>query len=58
MASTPNRTMGFYKSYSFKDKDPVIDQLRTLQQDAGLTYKQLSDYSGVSVGTFRNWFNG
>lgn len=47
-----------YKSYSFTDKDPIIDQIRTIYSDSDLTYKQLSFTSGVSTTTIHNWFDG
>jgi transcriptional regulator with XRE-family HTH domain len=47
-----------YKSYSFVDKDPMIDQVRTIIQDSGITYKSLSEDSGVSVSTINNWLGG
>ena len=51
-------TKALYKSYSFKDKDPVIDRLRTMIQREGVSYSELADMSGVSVQTFYNWFDG
>ena len=47
-----------YASYSFKDKDPVIDEMRTMIQDSETSYAEVSRVSGVSVGTLHNWFNG
>ena len=47
-----------YKSYSFKDKDPIIDKLRTVIQDAGVSYSEIEAKSGVSVQTLYNWFGG
>jgi transcriptional regulator with XRE-family HTH domain len=47
-----------YKSYAFKDKDPVIDRLRTMIQKEGMSYSEVSEASGVSVQTFYNWFDG
>ena len=47
-----------YKSYNFKEKDPIIDQLRTIIQDEGASYKQLSVASGVSTSCLYGWFNG
>jgi transcriptional regulator with XRE-family HTH domain len=52
------RALGVYKSYSFRTKDPVIDQLRTVVKDEGVSYQQLADASGVSAGTMWNWFHG
>lgn len=51
-------TIQLYKSYSFKDKDPVIDELRTLVKDSGASYKDIHEESGVSATTLSNWFQG
>ena len=51
-------SMKFYRSYSFVDKDPAIDQVRTAVNDAGLTYPQVAELSDVSVGTLVSWFHG
>jgi transcriptional regulator with XRE-family HTH domain len=51
-------TMKFYRSYNFKDKDPVIDILRTRLQELGWTYGDLSEVSDVSATTLWNWFEG
>ena len=47
-----------YKSYSFVDKDPIIDEIRTIVQQHGATYKQIHEHSGVSPGTLTAWFTG
>ena len=48
-----------YKSYNFgADKDPIIDEVRTVFQDSGWTYKRVEDESGVTAVTLRNWFEG
>jgi transcriptional regulator with XRE-family HTH domain len=47
-----------YKSYSFIDKDPMIDQVRTVIMDTHMTYKAIADLSGVHEGTIRNWLDG
>lgn len=47
-----------YKSYNFKDKDPIIDQMRTMVQDSGMSYRDIHDASGVSVSCLNQWFNG
>ena len=51
-------SMKFYKAYNFIDKDPVLDIARTAIQDAGLTYRQVSELSDVSEGTLVSWFHG
>jgi hypothetical protein len=47
-----------YKTYSFKDKDPVIDKLRTAVADSGESYVDIENTSGVSSNTLYNWFKG
>ena len=47
-----------YKSYNFKEKDPIIDQLRTIIQDEDISYKHISFLSGVSTTCMYGWFNG
>jgi transcriptional regulator with XRE-family HTH domain len=47
-----------YKTYMFKDKDPVIDRLRTMVADDGSKYSEISNASGVSYSTLHNWFDG
>lgn len=48
------------RSYRFIDKDPVIDEMRTVVQDEGLIKKLkiVADLSSLSVGTIDSWFNG
>lgn len=52
------RTIIRYKSYSFVDKDPIIDALRTAVSDSGKSYREISNTSNVSASTVRNWFHG
>jgi transcriptional regulator with XRE-family HTH domain len=47
-----------YKSYNFVDKDPIIDEIRTVYQDSGVNYKWIEDNSGVGAKTLSNWFSG
>jgi hypothetical protein len=52
-----------YKSYSFRTKDPVIDELRTIIQDekGKLTNKVLRDIEtdgGPSASAMHEWFYG
>lgn len=51
-------TINAYKTYSFKDKDPAIDKLRTKIADSEMSHAEVSKVSGVSAGTLNNWFNG
>jgi DNA-binding phage protein len=45
-----------YDTYSFADKDPVIDRMRGPADE--YTYAELSRVSGVSATTIYNWFEG
>ena len=69
MARAPRKTNGrgimpMYQSYMFKDKDPVIDELRTLAEDA--YGKRISNASmtdihangGPSTTCMRAWWFG
>lgn len=58
MAKEPDAKGFTYKSYNFVDKDPIIDEIRTVYQSSGANYKWISANSGVSTGTLVNWFSG
>lgn len=66
MASKKNGKGGglrLYKSYMFKSKDPVIDELRTMVQDqfGSLKHKalrQVEEGGGPSVSCMIAWFHG
>lgn len=47
-----------YRSYNFTTKDPVIDRIRTIVKDEGLSYGEIHIISGVSSTTMHNWFEG
>jgi hypothetical protein len=47
-----------YKSYNFVTKDPIIDQIRTVIQDSGVTFKWIEDNSGVTSQTLSKWIYG
>jgi transcriptional regulator with XRE-family HTH domain len=47
-----------YKSYSFVDKDPMIDYIRTIIHESGETLKKISEDSGVGVHTISKWLYG
>jgi len=51
-------TIQLYKTYSFKTKDPVIDELRGMVKTSGLSYQDIHSKSNVSVSTLQNWFHG
>jgi hypothetical protein len=51
--------MGFtYKSYNFVDKDPMIDEIRTIVEQSGATYAWVHENSGVGATTISKWFDG
>ena len=53
-----------YKSYMFRDKDPAIDEFRTVVQGhfkRRITHKELreiADAGGPTVGCMDQWFFG
>jgi hypothetical protein len=47
-----------YRSYNFVDKDPIIDEIRTIYQDSGVNYKWIELNSGVTSTTLNAWFSG
>lgn len=53
-----------YKAYNFKDKDPVIDELRTKFQDInhgkldGSFFRKVQANGGPTVSCLRSWFFG
>lgn len=49
--------LNIYKSYSFRNQDPVVDKLRTIKSDTKYTDDEIHEKSGVSVGTLHNWWN-
>lgn len=51
-------TLNIYKTYSFRNKDPVIDKLRTIKKDEGFTDTEIHNISGISTTTLYNWFKG
>ena len=58
MAKRAKRGFITYKSYLFREKDPVIDALRTAVSDSGKSYLGVQNDSGVSATTVHNWFHG
>src|ERR1700746_2132509 len=58
------RALPIYKSYFFKDKDPVIDELRTLAEDyfgekvSGKNLRSIQTAGGPTASTMREWFFG
>jgi DNA-binding phage protein len=58
MAKAKKGFLSPYRTYSFVDKDPVIDKIRTVVEDSQESYKEIHESSGVSVTTLYNWFHG
>lgn len=57
--------MRLYRSYVFRSKDPVIDELRTIIQDTtgdkalqSSTLSQIEDDGGPTVSCMQGWFRG
>jgi len=44
--------------YPIKDKDPIIDRLKTMAADEGVSPYQAALLSGLSAATPKNWFDG
>ena len=47
-----------YRTYLFKNKDPIIDRMRTIVQAEKVSYQELETKSGVAASTLYNWFHG
>lgn len=56
--SAKKRGFATYRSYLWRDKDPIIDVLRTAVSDSRLTYGQIHDEGGPTAATLRSWFSG
>ena len=52
------RTISQYLSYSFVNKDPIIDHVRSMLDKEGASYKDVNEKSGVSTNTLYQWFDG
>lgn len=59
-----HRTIGTYRAYNFRAKDPVIDELRTIVEDHfgrrvnGGDLRNIAEGGGPTVGCMRGWFFG
>lgn len=58
MAMERNAKGFTYKSYSFVDKDPIIDEVRTVFQGAQVSKRWVEEHSGVTSTTLHAWFDG
>lgn len=62
-ANGTGRTLGVYKAYNFRNKDPVIDQLRTMARDVygkldAKAMRQIHEAGGPTISCMNAWFNG
>jgi len=51
-------TLRLYKSYSFRDKDPILGATSQAIKESGLSYADIEAASGVSRTTLWNWEYG
>jgi DNA-binding phage protein len=47
-----------YSSYSFVEKDPIIDKVRTIVARTKTSYATIESESGVTRSTVHAWFHG
>ena len=47
-----------YKSYVFRDKDPMIYDVLDAIRKTGSSYKDVQENGGAKVGTLSNWSHG
>jgi len=55
--SVRNNGTQHVNDYRFIEKDPVLDICRTAVEESGLSYQEIADRSGVSIGTLYSWFH-
>jgi len=64
MAKKNGGALKLYKSYTFRDKDPAIDEFRTLVEKhfgrpvSNRELKQITEDGGPSTGAMHSWFFG
>lgn len=51
-------SLQIYKTYSFRTKDPIIDEIREIVKRDKWTYTEISEKTRVSTQTLYNWFDG
>jgi hypothetical protein len=44
-----------YKSYVFKDRDPIMDAFDALREGAKISYAKIHEQGGPTVSTLRAW---
>ena len=47
-----------YKSYVFRDRDPILDALATLREDAKMSFTQVHNKGGPATTTLSAWESG
>lgn len=47
-----------YGAYNFVDKDPIIDEMRTIMQKENLSSGRVQELGGPSAATIEGWFGG
>ncbi len=58
MAKKVTNGRGFYRTYQFRDHDPIIDLVRTSVADSELSKAEINRQSGVSTTSLHNWLSG
>jgi len=53
-----NRHAPLYKSYVFKDRDPIMDAFDALREDAKMSYTKIHEQGGPTVSTLHAWSHG
>lgn len=58
--SSKKPTVTFLNTYRFRatEKDPIIDAVHTIFNDAGVSITKLHERAGVATTTLYNWFDG
>jgi len=47
-----------YKSYLFRDRDPILEAVLVAQSGSRMTFKQIWEKGGPTVPTLRRWNSG
>lgn len=47
-----------YGTYVFRGQDLVVDELRTLKSDSGMSDTKIADLARMSPATLGNWWSG
>lgn len=65
MARKPKGPMRLYSAYMFRDKDPVIDEIRGIAQEffgtrnlSGAQFQQIADDGGPTAACVKGWLHG